>query len=151
MKQLKIWSMMMLVVMALPMVVACGSDDDGNDSGNNDGTSTKFTIEIIVNKEFNLKDYDDKNSDGSYGIAGLVGIKKGQHIYFFGDGSCKGFYHKEDAYRLVNGKIETYNQKTSEPCFSYTLLSNDGKYMKVRMVDISEGEYVATLTLEEVQ
>ena len=28
MKQLKIWGMMMLMVMALPMMVACGSDDD---------------------------------------------------------------------------------------------------------------------------
>ena len=28
MKQLKIWSMMMLMVITLPLMVACGSDDD---------------------------------------------------------------------------------------------------------------------------
>ena len=32
MKQLKIWSMMMLMVMAMPLMAACGSDDN-NDSG----------------------------------------------------------------------------------------------------------------------
>ena len=31
MKQLKIWSMMMLMVIAMPLMVACGSDDDDSE------------------------------------------------------------------------------------------------------------------------
>ena len=36
MKQLKIWSIVMLMVITLPALVACGGDDDNNDSGARD-------------------------------------------------------------------------------------------------------------------
>ena len=41
MKKLQIWSMMMLISMALPLMVACGGDDDGDNrnSGNNNKTT----------------------------------------------------------------------------------------------------------------
>ncbi|MBP3787843.1 MAG: hypothetical protein ILA22_06875 [Prevotella sp.] len=42
MKKFKIWSMMMLVAMALPMMVACGGDDD------NDGGGVSYTESEIV-------------------------------------------------------------------------------------------------------
>ena len=42
MKKLKIWSIMMLIVMALPLMVACGGDDDG-------GGNVDYTAEEIVN------------------------------------------------------------------------------------------------------
>lgn len=75
MKKYKIWSMMMLVVMALPLMVACGDDD----SDSNDGTAAAYTeqeiMDILIGSwdvsgnltiTFNDKEYQEKNFSGEY-------------------------------------------------------------------------------------
>ena len=49
MKKLKIWSMMMFVAMALPMMVACGSDKD-DDGGSNVNYTTDEIVEMLNGK-----------------------------------------------------------------------------------------------------
>ena len=49
MKKLKIWSMMMLVAMALPMMVACGSDKD-DEGGSNVNYTTDEIVEMLNGK-----------------------------------------------------------------------------------------------------
>ena len=49
MKQLKILSLMMLVVMAMPMMVACG-DDDGDNGGNGFSYTEAEIVEILTGK-----------------------------------------------------------------------------------------------------
>ena len=50
MKQLKIWGMMMLMVMALPMMVACGSDDGQEATVSINGNSMTVTANGQVMK-----------------------------------------------------------------------------------------------------
>ena len=46
MKKLKIWSMMMLMVMAMPLMVACGSDgDDVKTVNKSELMGTWYTLE----------------------------------------------------------------------------------------------------------
>ncbi len=67
MKKTKIWSMMMLAVMALPMIVACGGDD------NNDPPSytEKEIVELLTGSwnvagEYNLDDKSTSFLVGTY-------------------------------------------------------------------------------------
>ena len=48
MKKIKIWSMMMLVALALPMMVACGGDDDNGGGGSNDGSAATYTEQEVM-------------------------------------------------------------------------------------------------------
>lgn len=64
-KQLKFWSMMMLVIMVIPLLVACGDDGDG--PGNKNGQTT-LVDGVNVNKRKMLTldvNYGDNNI-GSY-------------------------------------------------------------------------------------
>ena len=109
MKQLKIWSMMMLMVMSLPLMVACGSDGDDDDN------TLPFTKEILVDEYsfWNIKDITGNNTH----------LRKGATARFFADGTCKGFDSMETSYEIKGGKLYTYYAKTKEPMFIYTLLS----------------------------
>ena len=109
MKQLKIWSIMLLMVITLPLMVACGSDDD------NDDNTLPFTKEILVD-EYGFWDIKDITGNNTH-------LRKGATARFYADGTCKGFDSMETSYEIKGGKLYTYYAKTKEPMFIYTLLS----------------------------
>lgn len=60
-------------------------------------------------------------------------LKKGVTLRFKEDGTCTGFNSMENAWRIINGVIETYNKETNEPMFTYTLGSRQDDVLMVRM------------------
>ncbi len=70
MKKLKIWSMMMLMIMAMPLMVACGSDgDDVKTINKSELMGTWYTLEddwVIVIGNSSVVQYELWKSGGSY-------------------------------------------------------------------------------------
>jgi hypothetical protein len=70
MKQLRIWSMTMLMVMALPLMVACGSDsDDVKTINKSELMGTWYTLEddwVIMIGNSSVVQYELWKSGGSY-------------------------------------------------------------------------------------
>ena len=70
MKQLKIWSMMMLMVMAMPLMVACGSEgDDVKTINKSELMGTWYTLEddwVIMIGNSSVVQYELWKSGGSY-------------------------------------------------------------------------------------
>ena len=70
MKQLKIWSMMMLMIMAMPLMVACGSDgDDVKSINKSELMGTWYTLEddwVIMIGNSSVVQYELWKSGGSY-------------------------------------------------------------------------------------
>ena len=70
MKKLKIWSMVMLMVMAMPLMVACGSDsDDVKTVNKSELMGTWYTLEddwVIVIGNSSVVQYELWKSGGSY-------------------------------------------------------------------------------------
>lgn len=70
MKKLKIWSMMMLMVMAMPLMVACGSDsDDVKTVNKSELMGTWYALEddwVIVIGNSSVFQYELWKSGGSY-------------------------------------------------------------------------------------
>ena len=70
MKRLKIWSMMMLMVMAMPLMVACGSDgDDVKTINKSELMGTWYTLEddwVIMIGNSSVVQYELWKSGGSY-------------------------------------------------------------------------------------
>ena len=70
MKKLKIWSMVMLMVMAMPLLVACGSDgDDVKTINKSELMGTWYTLEddwVIVIGNSSVVQYELWKSGGSY-------------------------------------------------------------------------------------
>ena len=70
MKRIKIWSMVMLVAVALPMMVACGGDDDNNNNGSS--YSSDEIVELLIGKweiagDFRISDSENKQQiSGTY-------------------------------------------------------------------------------------
>lgn len=60
-------------------------------------------------------------------------ITEGKTIRFNEDGSCEGFHSMENAWRISNGRIETYYKQTEEPIYVYTLLSSNSDELLVRI------------------
>ena len=73
-------------------------------------------------------------------------VKQGKTIRFYEDGTCEAFHSMETAWRLNNGRIETYYKKTGEPMYVYTLLSANSDEIMIRingtLDDILEAEVV---------
>ena len=106
----------------------------------NPSTILAFTKDLItasswVVEEFNIV----KGSNSS--------IQKGKSITFKNDGSCEAFHSMENAWRITNGRIETYYKQTNEPMFVYTLLSQKDGKLTVRMNGTLDNNLEATLTL----
>jgi hypothetical protein len=81
MKQLKIWSIMMLMVVTMPLLMACG--DDGNDGNDNDSPSYTESeiVELLtgtwnVRGEYNLYDNNTSFLVGTY--TGTMQFKSNQ-------------------------------------------------------------------------
>ena len=72
MKQLKIWSMMMLMAMALPLMVACGSDDDDvNTINKSELIGTWYTLQddwVIVFNNTSVTQYELWGQCGVYSL-----------------------------------------------------------------------------------
>ena len=70
MKKLKIWSMMMLMILAMPLMVACGSDsDDVKTVNKSELMGTWYTLEddwVIVIGNSSVVQYELWKSGGSY-------------------------------------------------------------------------------------
>jgi len=70
MKQLKIWSIMMLMAMALPVMVACGGDDDNDNAINkSELIGTWYTLEddwVFAFTESTVTLYELWKSSGKY-------------------------------------------------------------------------------------
>ena len=90
---------------------ACSSDDD-------DEASLSFTKEIIVGK-WKITNIAGNNEHSNW-------LDVGSEAEFKADGTCKGWFSMEDAYKIEGGRVKTYYARTSEPMFVYTLLSQNG-------------------------
>ena len=66
------------------------------------------------------------------------------------DGTCTSWFSMEDAYKIEGGRIHTYYGKTNEPMFVYTLLSENGATLSVRMDGTLDDNGTCTLTLQKV-
>lgn len=86
-----------------------------------------FTKEIIAG-DFKWKVNSVSIKRGASSI-----ITEGKTIRFYEDGSCEGFYSMENAWRINNGRIETYYKQTEEPIYVYTLLSSNSDELLVRI------------------
>ena len=127
---------MMLILFATPILVACGSDDD-------EDNSLSFTKEMLVNNcTWDITEVSEKHS----------GFYVGAYAEFFADGRCKGFFSMENSYRISNGKLYTYYAETNEPMYVYTLLSHQQdrvhEYYLVRVDGTLDDEASFTITIE---
>ena len=111
---------------------SCSSDD-------NDEPSLSFTKEIVVGK------WKITNITGNN-----VRITVGSEAEFNNDGTCKGWFWMENAYRIEGGRIKTYYASTNEPMFVYTLLSQSGNSLSVRMDGTLDDNTSCTLTLQKI-
>lgn len=129
----------LLTVLTIALVsigfTACSSDD-GVES------SLSFTKEIIVGK-WKITNIAGNNEHSSWLIVG-------KEAEFKSDGTCNGWFSMEDTYKIESGRIKTYYAKTSEPLFVYTLLSNNGTTLSVRMDGTLDDKSTCTLTLQKV-
>jgi hypothetical protein len=99
-----------------------------------------FTKEIIAGDfQWNAKSVSIKRGSSN-------SIKEGKTIRFYEDGTCEGFHSMETAWRINNGRIETYYKQTNEPMYVYTLLSANTDEIMVRidgtLDDILQAEVV---------
>ena len=90
MNKIKIWSMMLLVAMTLPMMVACGSDNDGGPSGDDlikraigrwmctestDIQAGKTMTGLMVGKQISIKDdHTYTSTSSSFGYSGTYTV-----------------------------------------------------------------------------
>lgn len=86
-----------------------------------------FTKEIIAG-DFQWKVNSVSIKRGASSI-----ITEGKTIRFYENGSCEGFHSMENAWRINNGRIETYYKQTEEPIYVYTLLSSNSDELLVRI------------------
>lgn len=114
---------------------SCSSDDD-------DEASLSFTKEIIVGK-WEITNIAGNNEHSTW-------LAVGSEAEFKADGTCKGWFSMEDAYKIEGGRVKTYYAQTSEPMFVYTLLSQNGTTLSVRMNGTLDDKSSCTLTLQKV-
>ena len=116
-------------------ITACSSDDD-------DEPSLSFSKEIIVGK-WKITNIAGNNEHGNW-------LLVGSEAEFKSDGTCKGWFSMEDAYKIEGGRVKTYYARTSEPMFVYTLLSQNGTTLSVKMDGTLDDNSTCTLTLQKV-
>ena len=116
MKQIKIWSIILLAVMMMPLVASCGSDDDSSDSNiipsgtyieENGKESELFTMVINgYNIKVTITRYGEvwKSFQGTYTISGnTIKIKTS-------DGNIEEGYFKMSGNRVTIGEITYIRQ-----------------------------------------
>lgn len=132
----KLIYLMAVLMIALVSVgfTACSSDDDE--------PSLSFTKEMIVGK------WKITNISGNNEHSDSFGVGSGAE--FKADGTCKGWFSMEDAYKIEDGRVKTFYARTNEPMFVYTLLSQNGTTLSVRMDGTLDDKCSCTLTLQKV-
>ena len=106
----------------------------------NTPTEKTFTKEIIAgNFQWKVNSVSIKRGSGN-------SIIQGKTIRFYEDGTCEAFRSMENAWRINNGRIETFYKQTNEPMYVYTLLSANSDEIIVRidgtLDDILQAEVV---------
>lgn len=89
--------------------------------------------EMAFTKEIIAGDFQWKVNSVSIKRGASSIITEGKTIRFNEDGSCEGFHSMENAWRINNGRIETYYKQTEEPIYVYTLLSSNSDELLVRI------------------
>ena len=103
-----------------------------------------FTEEMVAGDcEWKLASFNVLRGGNSH-------LQYGRVIHFRTDGTCQGFHSMETAWRITNGRIETYYKETNEPIYVYTLLSVDGDQISVRMDGTLDDDFQATIVLNKV-
>jgi len=125
----------LMIALVSVSFTACSSDDD-------DESSLSFTKEIIVGK-WKITNIAGNNEHSSW-------LSVGSEAEFKSDGTCVGWFSMEDAYKIEGGRIKTYYARTSEPMFVYTLLSQNGTTLSVKMDGTLDDNSTCTLTLQKV-
>ena len=108
--------------------------------GNTVPSEKTFTKEIIAgNFQWYVNSVSIKRGSSN-------SVKQGKTIRFYEDGTCEAFHSMETAWRINNGRIETYYKQTEEPMYVYTLLSANTDEIIVRidgtLDDILQAEVV---------
>lgn len=125
----------LMIALTSVSFTACSSDDD-------DEPSLSFSKEIIVGK-WKITNIAGNNEHGNW-------LLVGSEAEFKSDGTCKGWFSMEDAYKIEGGRVKTYYARTSEPMFVYTLLSQNGTTLSVKMDGTLDDNSTCTLTLQKV-
>lgn len=124
-----------MIALASVSFTACSNDDD-------DEPSLSFTKEIIVGR-WKITNIAGNNEHGNWLLVGSEAV-------FKSDGTCNGWFSMEDAYKIEGGRVKTYYARTSEPMFVYTLLSQNGTTLSVKMDGTLDDKSACTLTLQKV-
>ena len=136
MKKKILWSMLTVLMVTILSIsfISCGSDDDDS--------SLSFSKEIIVGK-WRITNIAGNNEHSNW-------LSVGKEAEFKSDGTCNGWFSMENSYKIEGGRIMTYYARTSEPMFVYTLLSQNGTTLSVRMDGTLDDNSTCTLTLQKV-
>ena len=89
--------------------------------------------EMAFTKEIIAGDFQWKVNSVSIKRGASSKITEGKTIRFYEDGTCEGFQSMENAWRINNGRIETYYKQTEEPIYVYTLLSSNSDELLIRI------------------
>lgn len=125
----------LMIALASVSFTACSNDDDDN-------PSLSFTKDIIVGK-WKITNISGNNEHSNW-------LSVGSEAEFKSNGTCVGWFSMEDAYKIDGGRIKTYYAETNEPMFVYTLLSQNGTTLSVRMDGTLDDNSSCTLTLQKV-
>ena len=98
-------------------ITACSSNDGDN-------PSLAFDSNTIIG-EWTVTEVS--------GISEWYWIKEGKTLTFKNDGSCITGFSMENAYRIKNGRVETYYKDTEEPMLVYTLQNNSDGILTVKV------------------
>lgn len=94
---------------------------------NGSSTQINITPDMIDEKyEWTVESFNITRGNNS-------NLQKGKTIRFKNDGSCEAFHSMENAWRINNGRIETYYKTTNEPMYVYTLIAVNGDMITVKM------------------
>lgn len=106
-------------------------------------TEKAFTKEIIAG------DFQWKVNSVSIKSGSNSQMTEGKTIRFKEDGTCEAFHSMETAWRINNGRVETYYQQTEEPMFVYTLLAVNDNEIKVRIDGTLDDNLQAEVVLDK--
>lgn len=132
-------ALMMAIVLNLGLI-SCGGDD--NDTNVNNDPSMSFTSEMITGK-WTVSEISGNNTHNGL----IVGVE----YEFNTDGTCVSWFSMENAYRIEKGRLHTYCSKNNEPMYVYTLLSQNGQSLTVRMDGTLDSKSSCTLVLQKLK
>lgn len=115
---------------------------EGEDNGGDDSDKGLDITQDMIAGDFCWQVEDFTIERGK-----MNSLEKEKYVYFHTDGSCEVFSNMENAYRINNGKIETYYKDKNEPMFIYTLLEVTGDKVKIRMNGTLDDDLLATIIL----